>query len=95
MEILQSLIVTLLDLLIWIPHKRSDSFLLGFVMLMFSKIKPSTSEIRNVVSSNTAFTPWIMTFLLIFNFPLLEKLPTNIIVSSSLTLLLNEPVSEK
>ena len=53
------------------------------------------SEIINVVSLNTAFTPLMLTFSLMLNLPLLEKAPMNIRVSFSLILLLNEPEIEK
>ena len=45
---LQPLTVTLLDLLIWIPHKRSASLVLGLSMVIPSKTTPSMSEIINV-----------------------------------------------
>ena len=49
----------------------------------------------NVVSLNTAFAPIIITFSLIVNLPLLEKVPKNIKVSFSLTELNNDPDCEK
>ena len=53
------------------------------------------SEIINVVSLNTAFTPLMLTFSLMLNLPLLEKVPMNIRVSFSLTLLVLSEPNEK
>ena len=77
------------------PHRRSARFVLGLLILIFSITTSSVSDMMNVVSSNTAFTPIMVTFSLIVNLPLLEKVPTNIKVSFSLILLLNEPELKK
>ena len=53
------------------------------------------SEIINVVSLNTAFTPLMLTFSLMLNLPLLEKAPMNIKVSFSLILLVLSEPNEK
>ena len=64
-------------------------------MVISSKTTPSMSEIINVVSLNTAFTPLMLTFSLMLNLPLLEKAPMNIRVLFSLTLLVLSEPNEK
>ena len=88
----QFLMVTLWVLFNWIPQRR---FVLGLLILIFSITTSSVSDMMNVVSSNTAFTPIRNTFSLIVNLPLLEKVPKNNKVSFSLIWLLNEPELEK
>ena len=50
---------------------------------MFSISTSSISDIMNVVSTNSAFEPIMVSFSLIFNLPLFEKVPMNIKVSFS------------
>ena len=50
---------------------------------MFSISTSSISDIMNVVSTNSAFEPLMVSYSLIFNLPLFEKVPMNIKVSFS------------